>query len=335
MDRVIRPITVFDSRTMPATEAMDAWLSVASPTFRIGLDRGDPRPFLTALQVIPLRAAMLTGASISAQRFERGQQQLRRDDIDRYGLFLQVSGSRVVRTTGTEVVLRPGDLQVVDMAQEEDSLATDGESAALYLPRDVVEREAPGLWQLHGTVIQNPMARIFSQTLLDLLRAGEWSAAMMPFLDQSIVSLALGCIHSIVPGHDPTASSINHVQRRQIVDFIDDRLSDFALGPETICEEFDLSRSVLYRLFQPHGGVHRFIRDRRLRTARRLLLAHDPRSMASLSRSLGFTSQSHFSREFRRAYGAPPTSLRKPAGWEHPQPEDVASLDSMFRLAPD
>lgn len=333
MHHVIRPITVFDSRTLPPNDAVDAWRGVAAPTFRIGLEMVEGERFLTSLQAIPLQAAMLTAATISAQRFERGPQQLRRDDIDRYGLFLQVSGSRVVRANGSEFVLQPGDVQVVDMAQAEDSLATDGESAALYLSRDVVDSESPGFWRLHGTVVRNPMARIFSQTLLDLIRANEWPAAIMPYLDQSIISLAIGCIHSADPGLDPVTSSIEHAQRRRIERFIEERLSDTSLGPETICDEFGLSRSVLYRLFQPRGGVHRFVRDRRLRAARRLLLAHDPRSMASLSQSVGFISQAHFSREFRRAFGVTPTRLRKLATWEHSQPEDVASLDSMFRLA--
>jgi hypothetical protein len=48
-----------------------------------------------------------------------------RDGLDQYGFFLQVTGSRMVRANGIDAILRPGDLQFVDMAQEDRSIATD------------------------------------------------------------------------------------------------------------------------------------------------------------------------------------------------------------------
>jgi AraC-like DNA-binding protein len=50
----------------------------------------------------------------------------------------------------------------------------------------------------------------------------------------------------------------------------------------------------------------RFLRDVRLEQARARLL-HGPARVGDVARDLGYESQAHFAREFKRRYGAPPT----------------------------
>ncbi len=61
----------------------------------------------------------------------------------------------------------------------------------------------------------------------------------------------------------------------RIVDYIDAHLGDCELGEQMICDAFAMSRSTVYRLFQAHGGVARYIRECRAWLAHRHL-AREP-----------------------------------------------------------
>lgn len=89
---------------------------------------------------------------------------------------------------------------------------------------------------------------------------------------------------------------------------IEDRLLDPALDAGELMRALGLSRSSLYRAFQPVGGVNAWIRQRRLEHARDLL-AHrtGPRpTVGEVAQICGFASDSHFSRAFRKAFGHSP-----------------------------
>ncbi|PIK73878.1 hypothetical protein CS379_05820 [Methylobacterium frigidaeris] len=73
-----------------------------------------------------------------------------------------------------------------------------------------------------------------------------------------------------------------------------------------------MSRSVLYRAFEPSGGVARLVRSRRLARLRALLAQPDEAGrIADLSQACGFSSESDCSRAFKAAYGLSPSDYRR------------------------
>ncbi|WAP71367.1 AraC family transcriptional regulator [Jiella pelagia] len=73
-----------------------------------------------------------------------------------------------------------------------------------------------------------------------------------------------------------------------------------------------LSRSTLYRLFEPFGGVAAYILERRLEQAYRALGdSRDLRLIGTIAHGLGFAGESQFSRSFRQRFGRTPSEVRR------------------------
>ncbi|MEW2288450.1 helix-turn-helix transcriptional regulator [Streptomyces sp. NPDC047841] len=102
-----------------------------------------------------------------------------------------------------------------------------------------------------------------------------------------------------------------------ILDFIDLRLSDTDLSPETIARAHHISVRYLHKLFREEGTtVGRLIQRRRLAECRRVLTLRSAEhlTIAAVAHRWGFASPTHFSRVFRATYGMSPSAWRDFAG---------------------
>ncbi len=109
------------------------------------------------------------------------------------------------------------------------------------------------------------------------------------------------------PGdHAPDDASLRVAMNR----YIATNLEDLDLDHDTLRSTFFCSRSTLYRLFKPDGGVAAYIRSQRLlRCFDELTAADAPPSVADVATRWGFENPSHFNRLFKAAFGRPPSSV--------------------------
>lgn len=89
------------------------------------------------------------------------------------------------------------------------------------------------------------------------------------------------------------------------------RLADPGFGPEELARALTISRSKLFRLFEAHGGVQRWMLGERLRASLRSIVQSAGRDKISvIAHSHGFRSEAHFSRAFQKRYQTSPSSVR-------------------------
>jgi len=89
--------------------------------------------------------------------------------------------------------------------------------------------------------------------------------------------------------------------------YIERNLTSRTLTPAAVAEAVHVSRSTLYRMFSPSGGVNRYILRARLDLARSVLADPGPaRRVSDVAFDSGFLSEAHFCRAFRRAFGVTP-----------------------------
>ncbi|MGK7863048.1 helix-turn-helix domain-containing protein, partial [Falsiroseomonas sp. E2-1-a4] len=113
------------------------------------------------------------------------------------------------------------------------------------------------------------------------------------------------------PTRREAAAPLSTAQAARVRNLIRIHLSSARLGPTRLCQLAGITRSQLYRLFEPHGGVALFIQRERLNAAYRALTdPNDARSICRIAEASGLFDASSFSRMFRRTFGFSPRELR-------------------------
>ncbi|MDR6679863.1 helix-turn-helix domain-containing protein [Pseudomonas oryzihabitans] len=253
---------------------------------------------------------LLCDGESSAARYRRSLERLRRCDLDHYILHVPLQG-RVAFGKGLRI--RPLDVVVLDLTQPASFLMA-GRGISLLIPRVVL----PSLLvesELHGLVLrrETPSGGLLAQLFSAL-------AASAPLLEPEealrLASPVLGMIAACLT----QAVSRNLTARRaargglgcQVRLYIERNLQREGLTAALLAKELGTSRSQLYRAFDRLGGVHHYIRQRRLR--RCLLALGDPaqakRRIADLAYEQGFSDEAHFSRLFRQTFGVSPRAAR-------------------------
>lgn len=87
---------------------------------------------------------------------------------------------------------------------------------------------------------------------------------------------------------------------------------------DQIAQEVNYSAYYLCRVFRNQTGftIHQYLDQIRLRTSLEFVSQEDT-DLTSLALTLGYSSHSHFTHSFRRAFGAPPSELRQKTNPHH------------------
>ena len=170
----------------------------------------------------------------------------------------------------------------------------------------------------------HPLARLVARHLLHLAACLPTATPDQgPLLVTATLDLCRAVVSAAVErdgtgrGQDPDATVAVAMRR-----FIEENLE--RVDVPMLMARFGLSRRSLYRRFTSDGGVHRYIRDRRLAAAmRRLTRTNDGRleKLVRLAHESGFANPRVFSRAFRQKYGCWPAEMRVVS---HP-PENMAA----------
>jgi AraC-like DNA-binding protein len=214
---------------------------------------------------------------------------------------------------GSEVTVGPGEVCLFDLARPVENLVTDNASLRVMLPRDRVDALLPpGALPPHGAKLGDAGGAILAGYLAHLHGTiDSITPDQAPALERATLELVAACL---APSRDRAAAAsadISATMLRRARAHIEARLTDPELSPAAVGRALGLSRSALYRLFAPFGGIAGYIQARRLARVRALLA--DPRErrrISDLAFSHGFSDEAHFSRSFRRAFGLSPSDVR-------------------------
>lgn len=246
----------------------------------------------------------------SDQYFERTEQMIKADHIDSFLLVLLEQGSIQWAAQGKDYHAQVGDLLLLDNHEICQSTWTAHQQLYAVLPRDLV---AAPRWKEPGQRVLRsgrPCAVILCHYLRTMWESQKAAGlGSMQQLAQGLASLIRLYFSDEVPLLD-TASFPGPI-KESIKRWIKDHLHNPGLDAAQICSAFFLSRSALYELFKPEGGIRTYVQTCRLERARLILTSPDCQaSISSIASQLGFSRLSSFSRSFRDAWGMTPREAR-------------------------
>ena len=309
---LLRPL-LETTRHLPATEQFDFWRSCNGNMLEHMAQAAPPKAgFLADAATWRFGNFAMMTADISAGRYRRTPAHIRRDGIDHWVLTIATHGERVFRSGDTVQVMRPGRIFVGSLDQAFETARTGSGWIHLYVPRDVFPEIGSAIDAMRLNPLDTPMGHVLHD-YLTLLAARmpemrEADAAQLAAATRAMVAAAL------VPSADRRAGAAAPVHEVQIARgrrIIRENLRFATLGPDRLCRLVGMSRSQLYRLLEPHGGVAAAIQAERLRAAQRALCdPTDTRTIARIAEDVGLFDGSTFSRMFRRAFDVSPREMR-------------------------
>lgn len=292
----------------------DMWREVLSGMYEI-LPPADgvlSEPFRVKTTSWHLGELVAIQIAFSAREQARTPRKIRADQLDHYLLLFQTSGELHVEAEGRQIVVRPGQALVSDMARPERLSSTAGSNIVLAIPREVLDEALPSPVPLHGLVLEGSTARLLANLLRTLVEeADELRRSSALGVSRSAVQLVSAALAPSAQTLHAARPAIEVNLMRQICRYIDLHLTDTTLSPPAICSEFRVSRPTLYRMFEPLGGVVSYIKERRLTRIHGLLESASGARMhlGRLAEEYAFADAGHFSRSFRKMFGYSPSEV--------------------------
>lgn len=307
------PRLFFDTLDFDTGDRRDAWLQNMGVFFDLSSADGSR---LNAAVKGSIDAYSMAGTvfgitTAEAQLFTRSDQRVARDAMEHFLIQVFLQGGGTTRD-GERIVA--GDMMIIDLDQPHAMATTNFSNLTLVLPRELNAGLSETLGRLHARRLSGKNALI--RLLADHLRTLWHSLDTLPLQDCGtalkgtigLMDLWLGDNRSIGSNAGPEVSV---GLSRSILQYIDSHI-DENLTPESLASIFRVSRSQLYRMFNPHDGVARYVWGRRLTKSMRMLSnpIFDHLSVGSVAYQCGFSTESHFSRSFKEKFGTSPGRFR-------------------------
>jgi AraC-like DNA-binding protein len=287
----------FDSADHAPAEGFAIWSQ-----FMTGFEVTDPtpdKPFSAVAEVWVLGSLVVTRTRLSAVRLERSPALIRGDQIDHYAVVLQLEGDWHAAIPGRQLRSAPGITCIFDKSQPFTTLCMSPVDVIIMLVPRAVLSPALAVMNLHGHALHNAAGRLLSDYLHLLGRLPGLTEIEAPYVAKATAELLVSCVLATGAqiGQAPPVDIVRRAAR------LIDRAPAEAFTPETLQATLNLSRSSLYRAFEPLGGVAAFIRQRRLARIHAMICAGDGSTVTQLAASFGFAGAGQLTRAFRAHFG--------------------------------
>jgi len=314
--RGFAPEALFDVGAIGAPDQFGVWKESIAVIFdvdapRIALREG----FEARIHATMLGPMMLARCQTQAQDFTRGAGRISQDGLDHYMIQFYETGAQRVMAGSLEIEHPATTMLVYDLAREMQATADSFSNLSLIIPRELLSERliAPDDQHMRHFTRQQPTVAI----LWDFLRgamghAGKMSHSEAENLGAAALTLVAACLNATHHEGLPQEQLRNHGRMTTVRRLIQTHLAEPELTPEWLAAEAGMSRTVLYRLFEPMGGITGYIREARMRRALQHLLSpqHQHKSLLEIALMHGYGSDTAFGRAFKKRFGITPSEVR-------------------------
>jgi AraC-like DNA-binding protein len=312
---------VFSTSGVDLRHRFDFWCSKYGSFNSLKLLSPEVEGFDACNEIWSFGQLALVRNSAPAMAYQRTMRQIRGDCVDHWVIRVAHSGQARLRIG--DAAFRKGPMRPVlftlGLPHEGDRSQADWIS--LYIPRDSFPDLTAGLDRLGSRVLDSPGAGLLVDymTMLER-RMPRVTLAELPALAEATRAMVAACLLNGVSGNAISRRDAEVTRLERLRQVIRLNIASPTLTPEKLCRLAGVSRSQLYRLFEPNGGVARYIQAQRLRLAHAMLADPDCRlTVAAIAERVGHFDASAFSRAFRQEFGYTPSEARAAFGGGPPE----------------
>ena len=272
--------------------------------------------FETSMSMFNAGPMLFGQAQTMPQRYHRSPAKVARDGIDHYFLMLVTSGRFYGQHEGQPIEIASGDAVLFQLQCVADISAERSDCLGVALPAAILApllRDPDGVC---GTVLKvgTPLCRVLFDYIGSLVsNASQLQIKDAAALAQSTAAMIAVCFGPAADSSRPSNSNLRSASLIVVKRYIDENMNDAKLDVAHLTSVFGLSRASIYRMFEPLGGVAKFIQRARLRRAL-IQLSSDEYihlQVSEMSHSLGFANPTNFSRAFKAQFGMLPSEVRR------------------------
>ncbi|MCX5568385.1 helix-turn-helix domain-containing protein [Kaistia nematophila] len=305
---LIQPI-VFSTAALPARSQFEAWRNLMSPVIDFDVPDGREGGFPAEQRVWDVGGFALTRARMPADGRLRVWQHIRKNPLDHWCFVLVNDG------TGPAVPSsRPEPRQIFfrSLAEPFDGAARDTSVLTLYAPRELFGEGLMGIGRGSGVIADVGLGALLGDYFLNLeKRLPGVGVADLPQVVEATRAMIAACVRPsmerVEVAHDAIVATL--MERARVV--IRQNLGSVTFGPDRLAQALGVSRSKLYRMFEPFGGVARYVHRQRLVAAHSALSdVANKTPIIQIAEALGFSDASGFSRAFKQEFGHSPSEAR-------------------------
>lgn len=304
------PTYAFSTDALPLADRFDAWRRSFAPM--VDLSRETRGNFSGSQDLWDLGGLAFSRIKTGALRYSCRPAQAQSHPLDHWVMTLLLSGHSSTTTSNTNFVGRPGVVQIHTLGRKFQGTMSDSEMLMLWVPRDFCRDMAGVLDAAEFTTLDTAMGRMFTTFMIGLshqvtcMRVDE-----LPRLMSAAREMIVACVAPNADRLDEVQGTLVTLRLEKARQFIQKNLYNPKLGPEMLMRELAISRTRLYRLFEPAGGVNRYIQHRRLLDAHSALAdPNEQRRILEIAEQRGFDG-AEFSRAFKREFGYSPSDVRR------------------------
>lgn len=251
------------------------------------------------------------------QYVERSKHQISRSSEAEFLISFQLAKQGIVRQAGREALLEPGHFALYDSTQPYSLTFNERfHQFVVQMPHEVLSRHLVNPEQYTAIPIsgESGLGAVLTSFIFSLVREMNSARQVPTELSENLVNMiAMAFSSSVMLEQFGDQTAVRDSLKQRILQYIDNNLCDPGLTNQCIADSQGISIRYLHKLFQGEDEtLHALILNRRLEKGRQLLQDpnHAGHSIEQIAYSLGFVSPSHFSRSFKKHFGASPSDYR-------------------------
>lgn len=311
----LRPVVAFSTTGLPAAAQFRTWRGQCSSVIDMVEPLGSAPGFPASCTSWRFGPFALIAVLAPAVRYRRTCRQTRRDTLDHWGISVTRRGTHSMRTGAGTSTAPTGLPYIFSFADAFEGQCTDIDMLCLCVPRETFPELAPLIDRCRQFPLESGMGQLLACYLKSLdARLPGMTDAELPRLVSATRAMVASCVAPAAETREVAAVQLSSARRERVRQAIRQNLRSPRLTPKRLCTLTGMSRSQLYRLLEPSGGVARYIQAERMREAYRAL--SDPegrRHIHEIAEDLGCFDASTFCRAFRREFGCAPSDVRMAA----------------------